>query len=120
MYRRQFLLAVAAGGLAALGACVYPSRHRRPPPLAPAHGHRHVYRDVTLVYDSRLGVYVVSGRPDYYFYDGWYWRPYQGSWQISIELGGRWHPYSRSFRSPPPGLVKHYHAPPAQRRKHRF
>src|SRR5262245_11687981 len=49
-----------------------------PPPWAPAHGHRrhhqraYQHRDATvdMVFDSGLGVYVVVGLPNYYYWNG--------------------------------------------------
>ncbi len=53
-----------------------------PPPWAPAHGYRrnhqraYQHRDATvdLAFDSGLGVYVVVGLPNYYYWDGFYLR----------------------------------------------
>ncbi len=61
-----------------------------PPPHAPAHGYRHKhYHD--LMFDSGLGVYIVVGRPDYYFWDKRYYRYYDGYWQFSSKIDGRWY-----------------------------
>lgn len=95
-----------------------------PPPHAPAHGHRHPYGDdIVLVYDGGLGLYMVYGRPHYYFDNGWYWRRYHNSLEISLSLGGPWRSYKKKFRHPPPGLAKKYgypyRLPPGHDRKHR-
>lgn len=62
-----------------------------PPPHAPAHGYRHKHYNHDLVFDSGLGVYVVLGRPDYYFWDNRYFRYYDGYWQHAADLDGRWY-----------------------------
>jgi hypothetical protein len=61
-----------------------------PPPHAPAHGYRHKHGKAVLVYESRLGVYIVHGYHGHYFYDGNYYRTQKGGWQISVEIGGPW------------------------------
>jgi len=38
-----------------------------------------------------LGVYAVLGRPDYYFWDNRYFRFYDGLWQSSADIDGRWY-----------------------------
>jgi hypothetical protein len=45
---------------------------------------------VEIVYDSRLGVYVVVGRPHHYFHDGRYLRTRSGVWEASATLDGGW------------------------------
>lgn len=62
-----------------------------PPPHAPAHGYRHKGQSHDLVFDSGLGVYVVQGRPDYYFWDNRYFRYHDGDWQYAADLDGRWY-----------------------------
>lgn len=84
-----------------------------PPPHAPAHGyrrkHEHAYRgggEVELVFDSGLGVYMVVGMPDFYFWNGSYLRIQGGVWSSCAHLDGPWKPYSE--RSVPAGLrAKH-------------
>ncbi len=63
--------------------------HDGPPPHAPAHGYRAKHHHHDMVYDSRLGAYVVLGYRDYYYNDGWYFRYYDGFWQISADLSDR-------------------------------
>lgn len=63
--------------------------HGGPPPHAPAHGYRAKHHHHDMVYDSRLGAYVVLGYSDHYYHDGWYFRYYDGFWQISADLGDR-------------------------------
>lgn len=84
-------------------------------PRAPAHGDRHKQTGLPdLVYDSRLGVYVVLGYPDY-FHDGrLYFRVVSGRWQSSVELDGTWK--SCSHGDLPHGLA----AKVSRRRSHQL
>ena len=86
--------------------------HPGPPPHAPAHGYRHKQRqnghDVELVFDSGLGVYVVVGVPNHFYWDGTYLRLDDGRWYASVEIDGGWKP--RDSGSLPPGLRKKSHA----------
>jgi hypothetical protein len=95
---------------------VHDHHHRGgPPPHAPAHGyrrkHEHAYRsggEVELVFDSGLGVYMVVGMPDIYFWEGVYLRMEGGVWSSCAQIDGAWKPYPVS--SVPPGLrAKHKH-----------
>ena len=63
-----------------------------PPPHAPAHGyrHKHAAHGVELVFDTKIGVYTVSGRRDHYFLDDHYYRLHDGAWSVSVELGSGW------------------------------
>ncbi len=62
-----------------------------PPPHAPAHGYRHKHQHgVELVYNSKLGVYVVIGFPNHYFYEGHYFRLGGEDWEISMNIEGPW------------------------------
>lgn len=77
-----------------------------PPPHAPAHGYRHKHRHhgVDLVFDARLGVYVVVGLDGVYFHADHFYRPFEGGWQVSLEPDRAW-----SHAEPaklPPGLAK--------------
>jgi hypothetical protein len=71
-----------------------------PPPWAPAHGHRrhhqraYQHRDATvdLVFDSGLGVYVVVGLPNYYYWNGLYLRLDAGRWVQAPYIDARWAP----------------------------
>lgn len=77
-----------------------------PPPWAPAHGHRRKQPgSVELVFDTHLGVYVVVGHEDHYFYEDHYYRYLEGVWQVSVAIDGPW-----GVAKPgqlPPGLRKH-------------
>ncbi len=88
-------------------------------PDAPVDGHRQKHQDgPDLVYDSRLGVYVVLGHPNH-FHDGHrYFRSRDGRWQRSTHLHGKW--VTISIREVPRGLVARAarrrtdHEPPAK------
>jgi len=73
-----------------------------PPPHAPAHGYRHKYQGVELVYDSGRGVYVVVEFPDHYYYKDHYYRLENAQWQVGVHINGPWEPVSEEFL--PPGL----------------
>ena len=100
----------------------YVSPHRGgsgPPPHAPAHGYRRKHRsgaaEIDLVFDSGMGVYVVVGVPNHYYWDGHYLRIDDGRWYASAELKGHWK--LRSSDSLPPGLRKK-HAKHHKHKKH--
>ncbi len=71
-----------------------------PPPWAPAHGYRRKHQrayhghsgTVDLVFDSGLGVYVVVGIPNYYYWDGVYLRLSAGQWLRAPYLDAPWAP----------------------------
>lgn len=77
-----------------------------PPPHAPAHGYRrkHETGSADLTFDRKLGVYVVHGHPNLYYWNGTYLRLDDGRWYASRQLEGGWRP--RSADSLPPGLQK--------------
>ncbi len=69
-----------------------------PPAHARAHGHRRKHQSgPELLFDSRLGVYVVVGHTDLYFHDGWFIRVHNGSWQVSASLNGSWQAKSAAW-----------------------
>jgi len=92
------LAACVHGGDGAPGAQVVvapPPPRGGPPPHAPAHGYRrkqHVDHgaDLELVFDSGLGVYVVVGIPDLYFFSDHYFRLGDAGWQISLHHDSGW------------------------------
>lgn len=94
-------------------------RHDGPPPHAPAHGYRHKHRhqgqDLELVFDSDLGVYIVVGVPDRYYWNGYYLRIDADQWYASVNLDSEWEP--RSDDSLPPGMKRHKKHPKAKRGK---
>lgn len=62
-----------------------------PPAHAPAYGYRRKHaNNVEIVYDSSIGLYVVVGHPDHYYYDGYYYRLHDGLWEMSLEFDGNW------------------------------
>jgi len=71
-----------------------------PPPWAPAHGYRqkhqrayqHRESTVDLVFDSGLGVYLVVGIPNYYYWNGTYVRLNAGAWSRAPYLDAQWAP----------------------------
>lgn len=90
-----------------LGGCavgVQPSGG--PPAHAPAYGYRKKNPDnVALAYDTGLGVYVATGYPGVYFYDGYYYRLNGAYWEIStVPSGGSW--TRADDNKVPPGLLK--------------
>ncbi len=83
----------------------HPQVAKGPPPHAPAHGYRAKQADgAELVFDSDLGLYVVVGMPDYYYFDGCYFRFYHNCWQTSIHIDSGWK--AAPEKSVPPGLAK--------------
>jgi hypothetical protein len=108
------LLASAVLGISACSLVIHPDRtarpaigerHAGPPPDAPAPGYRYAQADgVELVFDSSLGVYVVSGHSDHYYHHGKYYRWNSGSWEASPKISNGWRPASE--KKVPPGLRK--------------
>jgi hypothetical protein len=91
-----------------------PGHGHGPPPQAPAHGYRRKHQqayhrhggEVELIFDSGLGVYVVVGVSNHYYWNGAYLRIDGGAWSTCAYLDGAWKPYSE--RSLPAGLrAKH-------------
>jgi hypothetical protein len=96
--------ALLVAALAVTG-CAHPRHEHKggPPPWAPAHGYRHKHENgVELVFDSKIGIYVVVGRPGHYFHRDRYYRSYDGRWQVSVAVSGPWNVVSVSKL--PPGL----------------
>lgn len=77
-----------------------------PPPHAPAHGYRHKYEGVELIYDSERGVYVVVDFPLYFYFKGRYYRCREPHWEVGVHIDGPWEPVSED--SLPPGLRAMY------------
>lgn len=100
----RLLLAAAflTAGVALFGcakkACVSTSpapsvalERQGPPPHAPAHGYRHKHPDgIELMYQSHIGVYVVVGRADVYFYQGHFYRLRKNKCEMSLHIDGPW------------------------------
>ena len=93
-----------------------------PPPWAPAHGYRRKHQrayqsreqTVDLVFDRNVGVYVVVGIPNYYYWNGVYVRLDAGRWWRAPYLDARWEPCPADAL--PGGLrdkpVRKYQGPP--------
>jgi hypothetical protein len=113
--RQLFLIAAAA----LLTGCVVHGSHPAPayppapvavhppgpPPHAPAHGYRTKHGGVDLRFDTGIGVYLVLGHPDYYWWDDHYWWFHDGVWQWSVSWGGSYVNVGDPGRVPP-GLAK--------------
>ncbi len=103
------LTAMLCAGLAITGCVAYPA-HREgvyaPPPRAPAPGYHQMYYGHDLRYDVNLGVYLVVGMPNHYFYHDNYYRYHEDRWYHSHDLKGNWRTYDE--RKLPPGLAKKY------------
>jgi hypothetical protein len=82
------------GGVAVESPGYHGSKYEKkgPPPHAPAHGYRHKHHDGhQLVYDSKIGAYVVVNLPDTYFANDLYLRmSTDGRWMASATLGRGW------------------------------
>ena len=80
-----------------------PGRRHGPPAHAPAHGHRRKYVEgVELIFDAGMGVYVVVGCVDHYYYDGTFFRLHGGVWEVSLYPDRGWGPLGH--KSLPSGL----------------
>lgn len=96
-------LALPACETASVGTVSVTKPGTGPPPHAPAHGYRAQHRDgVVLVYNSGQGVYKVSGLPDIYFKDGFFFQLSGDQWRISAHVKGPWETATEG--SVPPGL----------------
>lgn len=83
----------------------YKGKPSGPPPHAPAHGYRHRHSDgVDLVYQSKLGVYLVAGSSDLYFHNDHFYRFHKNAWQTSAHVEGPWKPVKE--KKLPTGLQK--------------
>ena len=116
--RRKLVLKVACGlSIILLSSCETTHVYRRPHPhhggwignAPPAHAPAHGYRrkqvcGYDLVYDSNWGVYVVVGVTDCYYSDGYFYRSFGGSWQISQQVDSGW--VAVSVSGLPYGLAK--------------
>jgi len=86
-----------------------------PPSHAPAHGYHRKHRSgVELRFDTNLGVYIVEGKTDIYYHDGWFIRIRNGVWQASATIGGEWQVRPASWV--PPGLRSKHHAKKSKKR----
>jgi hypothetical protein len=89
-------------GALLVSACVtHPPHHRGYGYGYAYHGHSH-----NLRYDNHLDVYLVVGRPHYYYHNDHYYRYHSGRWYSSRQLSGGWRDYDH--RKLPRGLAKKY------------
>ncbi len=105
--RALALLLLLLGAIALLTACVHVDHRGRghsapahgvragdgPPPHAPAHGYRHRlnhHGGVQISFDSGIGVYVVAGHSDVFFWDDHFYRWHDSGWQTSAGLDRGW------------------------------
>jgi hypothetical protein len=115
--KKYFVVALLASVVIAISACSMMIRPNRtespaggeerggPPPNAPARGYQHEQSGgIQLVFDSNIGVYVVSGYTEHYYYHNRYYRWNNGSWQTSTKINRGWG--SAPERTIPPGLRK--------------
>ena len=80
-----------------------PGRGHGPPAHARANGYRNKQvAGVELSYDSGLGLYIVVGRENHYYHNGYFYRHQGAVWQISSEPNGGWRSVSKE--SLPSGL----------------
>ena len=105
---KLLMMAIMLSAILVVSGCtVYPVHHDEgygPPPHAPAHGYRYKHQGHDVVYDSKLGVYVVVGLQNYYFYDNYYYRHDDNHWYYSPYLDKDWRDYKEGKL--PPGLAK--------------
>lgn len=103
-YSSWNVLALVLIASMATSACMVVHDH---PPNRPRAGYVYYYEpdDVRLVFDVGLGLYVVEGHPDCYYYSGRYYRVDNGVWVTTTEFkAGKWKKAKRN--SLPPGLAK--------------
>ncbi len=56
----------------------------------PKHGHKHRHGGIELVFDEKLGVYLVVGRSDHYYHGTRFFRLTQAGWQVSAHIDAGW------------------------------
>jgi hypothetical protein len=96
---------IRAGGSKGRTTSTVQTAKKGPPPHAPAHGYRHKHRDgVVLVFEASLGVYVVSGYKNLYYYKDRYYRHHNKKWQSSGHADGPWR--KSPYYKVPVGLQK--------------
>ncbi len=61
-----------------------------PPPWAPAHGYRKKHHRHDLVFDAKIGVYVVVDLPGYYFYRDRFYKSVDGKWWTAAKITSGW------------------------------
>jgi len=112
---RKIILVILAGSALTFSGCaVYPAHNDfayeqysyGPPAYAPAHGYRANSHAHNMIYDARLGVYVLRDLPDHYYYDHVYYRYNRNNWYYRHNDKDKWRKYDK--RKLPEGLVRKY------------
>ena len=107
---KLWLMTAMTCAFLALSACVAAPAPRdevyAPPPRSPAQGYHQMYRGHDIRYDAGLGVYALMDLPNYFFFEGNYYRYHDGHWNYSRDMKSRWRNYDE--RKLPPGLAKKY------------
>jgi hypothetical protein len=98
-------------------AAVEPAKKNGPPPHAPAHGYRHKHENNTLVFDSRLDLYIVKGYSNYYFHHNRYYRDTRSGWEFTAHIEGPWKPIAT--KNLPKGLRKTQQAKAGKKHKNK-
>ena len=111
------LIAVGLSGCVAVTLDDKSHRGHGPPSHAPAHGYQKHHQGAELVFDSKIGVYVVVGRSDHFYYGSRFLRFHADSWEVSTSLSGPWSAYPPA--SLPPGLRGPHPSKKAKRTKHK-
>ena len=96
-----FLFFTACGDMYIMGTSRHDRGYGPPPPHAPAHGYRARTHDgAEIVFDANLGVYVVVGMHDHYYYKNRYYRKHAGYWEHSGHMHGDWRSAERKHVPP--------------------
>ena len=117
MKRKSVLLVLGVGlwsGALFSGGCTEGSRttiiygpcaHHGPPPHAPAWGYRcRQEKALRMEFDPELGVYIVLGTPNVYFFNGFFFKLKDKIWLRARDLNGPW--VEIEVEDLPPGLRK--------------
>jgi predicted small secreted protein len=82
---------VGVGGRVSVPAEKQKHKKKGPPRHAPAHGYRHNHQGHDIVYDAKIGAYIVINIPDTYFHNNMYIRlSTDGRWMVSANLNNGW------------------------------
>ena len=98
MNRRNFInmtvfscVALILPGCSTKGVMTDQPEQKGPPPHAPAHGYRRKNRDeLTITYDSNVGVYFLLNYPMHYYWDGKYYRKNKNKWESTKDINKKW------------------------------
>ncbi len=66
------------------------AKKERPPPWAPAHGYRRKHHKHDLVFDAKIGVYVVVDLLGHYFYRDRFYKRVDGQWWTAARITSGW------------------------------